>query len=154
GRLDDLQQPNTLLLFEEQAKKLDVNIGDMLTLSAPLPRGTNNTVHVTLGPIEQHAALLSSCSVFVAASPLGILDQLMPDTTGAIFIYLKHPINLTSVRDAAAPPIQGGDGVREHLRTILEKAGYAIMDPDPRAFFFKFDVVTREEWTGQKLDLT
>jgi ABC-type lipoprotein release transport system permease subunit len=28
------------------------------------------------------------------------------------------------------------------------------MDPDPRAFWMKFEVVNREEWTGQKLDVT
>jgi putative ABC transport system permease protein len=29
-----------------------------------------------------------------------------------------------------------------------------VMDQDPRAFWFKFEVVNREEWTGQKLDIT
>jgi ABC-type antimicrobial peptide transport system permease subunit len=28
------------------------------------------------------------------------------------------------------------------------------MDPDPRAFWFKFETVNREGWTGQKLDVT
>jgi ABC-type lipoprotein release transport system permease subunit len=28
------------------------------------------------------------------------------------------------------------------------------MENDPRAFWFKFEVVNREEWTGQKLDVT
>jgi putative ABC transport system permease protein len=29
-----------------------------------------------------------------------------------------------------------------------------VMDADPRAFWMKFEVVNREEWTGQKLDVT
>ena len=28
------------------------------------------------------------------------------------------------------------------------------MDPDPRAFWMKFEKVNREDWTGQKLDVT
>ncbi len=44
--------------------------------------------------------------------------------------------------------------VEERLRDALEKAGYQVMDDDPRAFFFKFENVTREAWTGQKLDIT
>ena len=40
------------------------------------------------------------------------------------------------------------------LRTDLEKAGYRMMTPDPRAFWMKFQSVQREDWTGQKLDVT
>src|SRR4051812_22565225 len=44
GNLDDLRKPNSVLLFEEQAKKLDVKVGDALTLSSPTPNGTSNTL--------------------------------------------------------------------------------------------------------------
>jgi ABC-type lipoprotein release transport system permease subunit len=40
------------------------------------------------------------------------------------------------------------------LRKDLEKAGYRMMDADANPFFLKFDKVNREEWTGQKLDVT
>ena len=40
------------------------------------------------------------------------------------------------------------------LRASLEKAGYRLMEPDPRPFFMKFQNVAREQWTGQKLDVT
>ena len=33
-------------------------------------------------------------------------------------------------------------------------AGYQLMDGDPRAFWLKFAAVNREDWTGQKLDVT
>ena len=39
-------------------------------------------------------------------------------------------------------------------RLDLEKAGYRVMTPDPRAFWMKFQSVAREDWTGQKLDVT
>jgi hypothetical protein len=46
GNIEDLKQPNTALIFEGQAKKLDVKVGDVLTISAPTTRGTNNTSDV------------------------------------------------------------------------------------------------------------
>ena len=58
GNLDDLAQPNTILLFEEQAKKLDVKVGDAITISAPTTRGTNNTIDV---PGGGHRRRTSAC---------------------------------------------------------------------------------------------
>ncbi len=43
GSLEDLAKPGAILLFEDQAKRLEVRIGDAITLSAPTARGINNT---------------------------------------------------------------------------------------------------------------
>jgi putative ABC transport system permease protein len=40
------------------------------------------------------------------------------------------------------------------LRGTLEKAGYNLMDADANPFWMKFQTVNREDWTGQKLDVT
>ena len=140
GKLDDLREPGTILLFEEQAKKLDVRVGDTLTLSAPTMRGTNNTLDVRVAAIAANVGMMSSFNTFVPSKSLRDLYQLKDDTTGAIFLYLK---------DMQAIP-----GVQQRLREKLPQAGYQLMDNDPRAFFMKFEVVNREGWTGQKLDIT
>jgi ABC-type antimicrobial peptide transport system permease subunit len=44
--------------------------------------------------------------------------------------------------------------VEARLRDALAAAGFQLMDKDPRAFWQKFEVVNREGWTGQKLDVT
>src|SRR4051812_19144118 len=44
GKLEDLAQPGTILIFDNQAEKLGVKVGDALTISAPTTRGTNNTI--------------------------------------------------------------------------------------------------------------
>ena len=44
--------------------------------------------------------------------------------------------------------------MQERLRKALSAAGYELLQPDPRPFFAKFDAVNRENWTGQKLDVT
>ncbi|MCP3097602.1 FtsX-like permease family protein [Myxococcus sp. K15C18031901] len=140
GSLDALSRPGTLLIFEKQAKKLGVKVGDTLTIVAPTMRGTSNTVDVTVGAIAANVGMMSDFNVFLHAATLRSLYQLRDDTTGAILVYLK---DLSQV-----PHVQA------RLRQSLEKAGHILMDNDPRAFWFKFEVVNREGWTGQKLDIT
>jgi putative ABC transport system permease protein len=140
GSVDALRTPGNVMLFEEQAKKLEVKVGDLITVSAPTLRGTNNTLDLTVGAIAQDVGLLSKFNVFVPAQSLRQLYRLNEDSTGAIQLYLKD------VKDVVA--------VQERLRKTLAEAGYGVMDNDPRAFFQKFEVVNREDWTGQKVDLT
>jgi ABC-type lipoprotein release transport system permease subunit len=142
GTLEALGKPGTIMLFEDQAATLDVRVGDALTVSAPTPRGTNNTVDVTVVAVVRNMGMLSQFTCFMNEVTLRQLYQLKDDTTGALQIYLP-----TSDLDAVKQ-------VEARLRTALGKAGFALMDDDPRAFFFKFENVTREPWVGQRLDLT
>jgi putative ABC transport system permease protein len=140
GNLDDLARPDALLLFEEQANKLGVKVGDKLTFAAPTPRGTNNTIDVTVVAIATNLGLISSFSSYVNEDALRKLYQLNEESTGALQLYLKD------VKDV--PKVQ------ERLRKSLAAHGYTMMDPDPRPFFVKFQAVNNEDWTGQKLDVT
>ncbi|MBZ4417192.1 FtsX-like permease family protein [Myxococcus sp. RHSTA-1-4] len=140
GSLDGLKEPDTVLLFEKQAKRLEVKVGDTVTLSAPTMRGTNNTVDVRVAAIAANVGLMSDFNIFVPNSTLRSLYQLKDDTTGAIYLYLK---------DVSQVP-----AVQARLRQTLAAAGHEVMDNDPRAFWMKFEVVNREGWTGQKLDIT
>ena len=142
GHLADLARPGTILLFEDQAAELVVRVGDMLTISAPTSRGTNNTVDVTVAAIARNMGMMSQFSCFVQHQTLQQLYQLNDETTGALQIYLPSA-DLEFIKK-----------VQARLRDALASAGYQLMDDDPRAFWFKFDNVSREGWTGQKLDLT
>ncbi|WP_309889432.1 FtsX-like permease family protein [Archangium sp.] len=140
GKLEDLAQPNTLLIFEEQAKKLEVKVGDTVTLSAPTMRGTSNTVDVRVAVIANNVGMLSSFNVYMPNSTLRGLYQLREDTTGALMLYLE---------DMSAIP-----AVQARLFKRLPELGYQMMEHDPQPFFMKFETVNREAWTGQKLDIT
>lgn len=140
GKLEDLAQPNTLLLFEEQAKKLEVKVGDTVTLSAPTMRGTSNTVDVRVAAIAANVGMLSSFNVYVPNSTLRGLYQLREDATGALMLYLK---------DMSAIP-----AVQARLFKRLPELGYQTLEHNPQPFFMKFETVNREGWTGQKLDIT
>jgi len=142
GSLEGLKKPNSVLLFEDQAATLDVRVGDAVTISAPTPRGTNNTIDVTVVAVARNMGMMSQFSCFVNAGTLQKLYQLNDDTTGALQIYLPtSDLEVVKV-------------IQARLREALVKNGYEVMADDPRAFFFKFENVSREGWTGQKLDLT
>jgi len=143
GNLDDLAQPGTILLFDNQAEKLGVKLGDALTISAPTTRGTNNTIDVRVVAIAHSLGLLSTWNSFIPIESLRALYQLKEDATGVVQIMLhRHDVEKNIPAIAA------------RLRTALEQAGYRVMVNDPRAFWMKFQSVSREDWTGQKLDVT
>ena len=83
---------------------------------------------------------MSNYSVFLSKDGLRKLYHLDEDVTGSIQIYLND------IEDA--PKVMG------HLRGVLENAGYALMEHDPRVFWMKFENVVGSDWLGQKLDLT
>jgi len=141
GSLDELAKPGTILLFEDQAKRLEVKVGDAITLSAPTARGVNNTADVRVGVIAKNLGLLSSFNAFLASDTLRQLYQLNAKTTGAVHLYLK---------DVSKAP-----QVAARLREGLAQAGWRVMDAEPKPYWEKLmGKVNSEDWTGQKLDVT
>ena len=142
GNLHDLEQPGTILVFDNQAEKLGVKVGDAVTISAPTTRGTNNTLDVRVVAIAHSLGLLSTWNSFIPIDSLRKLYQFNQDSTGVVQIMLDRK-DLPRI-----PEISG------RLRAALEQAGWRVMPNDPRAFWMKFQSVSREDWTGQKLDVT
>ncbi len=141
GSLDALGQPGTLLLFEDQAKRLEVGINDQITFSAPTERGASNTTDVRVVAIARNVGIMSSFCAFVPSTTLSQLYNLTPSATGAIHLFLKDE--------------NQSKGVAERLRQGLKQAGYRVMDPDPQPYWMKlFMKVNAEDWTGQKLDVS
>jgi len=140
GKVEDLKQPNSILLFESQAKKLQVKVGDSLVISAETTRGVNNTIDVRIVAIARDFGLLSQWNVFVPDDSVRQLGQLNSETTGALHVYLKDMKRIPQTMAS--------------LRRAFTDAGYLLMDREAKPFWQKFESVNREDWTGQKLDLT
>ena len=140
GKLEDLAKPGTIMIFQEQAKKLEVKVGDNLVLSSQTPRGTSNTVDLRVVAIAQDSGFMSAWNVYIPDESLRGLYQLNADATGALQIYLKDIRRIPQDMEA--------------LRKAYADAGYVLMDREAKPFWEKFDSVNREDWTGQKLDLT
>jgi len=140
GDLQGLRRPHTVVLFEKQAKRLDVRVGDELTISAQTVRGANNAVDVEIVAIAQDMGLLSSFSVFTPKQTVRDIYLLGKHATGAIQLLLADESR--------------SDEVAARLRGAISRAGYRVMDPQNDPFWKKFTIVTREDWTGQKIDVT
>jgi ABC-type lipoprotein release transport system permease subunit len=131
-----------MMVFESQVERLKVKVGDAVTLSAQTNRGAANTVDCRIVAIAKDMGLMSKFGVFTPVETTRALYQLRPDTTGVIQLYLK-PRYVPEVTAIAG-----------RLRRTLEQAGYRVMEPDANPFWMKFQTVNREDWTGQKLDVT
>jgi ABC-type lipoprotein release transport system permease subunit len=141
GSLDELAKANTILLFEGQAKRLEVKVGDVITLAAPTTRGQNNTADVRVAVVARDVGLLSSFNAFLPSASLRQLYQLRAGNTGAIHLYLEDPSRAAEVA--------------ARLRGVLAAAGWRVMDASPKAYWEKLmQTVPSEDWTGQKLDLS
>jgi ABC-type lipoprotein release transport system permease subunit len=140
GSLDELKQPNTILIFEEQVKRLNVKVGDSLTLSAPTSRGMYNTVDVRVAAIGKNIGILSAFNAYIPDETLLRLYRLKPGSTGALQLYLKHE------PDSAK--------VAARLRRTLANGGYRVLPFDPDPYWKKMMLkLNREDWVGQKLDV-
>ena len=140
GSLDGMGDGGGALLFEMQAERLGVQVGDDITIAAPTIRGAQNSVDVRVVAIAQSVGLLSAFNIYVSQEILRELYMLNESSTGALQIYLSDP--------------EGAEELSERVRGALVDAGYEVMDPLEKSFWQKFPIVTREGWTGQRLDVT
>lgn len=140
GNFDCMKDRGGILMFSNHAKRLGVVVGDTVTVSMPTYRNTNNTRDVTVCAVLKDIGFLSQFGLFLHKEDLRELYQMNDDTTGQIMIYLK---NVKSVPK-----------VENDLRTILAKKGYRLMEKESKPFWMKFERVTSETWTGQKIDIT
>jgi putative ABC transport system permease protein len=140
GDIKRLSEPNSVVVFAGQAKRLGVEVGDELTLQTETSSGRTNTADITIVAIVEDMGLLSSWSMFVPKQVIRELYQLNEDTTGAVWIYLED--------------INQAEAVMDHLREVFAKEGYRVMDHEGVPFFMKFEGVSGEDWTGQAIDIT
>lgn len=140
GDVNGLKEPNTILIFEQQAERLEVDVGDVLTISTPTFRGVNNTASVRIAAIAKNIGFLSGFMVFCTKDTLRDLYQMSGRTTGAVMIYFKDR--------------NSGPEAMPKVRKIIADAGYTMMAHEAKPFWMKFDGVKREDWTGQRIDVT
>ena len=140
GDLDALREPGTALLFARQAKDLEVTVGDMVTLTGLTSRGVRNRADVRVAAIARDMGGLSQILTFIPEATLNALYELRPENTGVLMIFLDD-------RELAVD-------VAASVRAALEKAGYELLDPESRPFWQKQQNVEREDWTGQRLDVS
>lgn len=140
GDPQKMVDPNTAMLFAAQAKRLGVQVGDSITLSATTMGGQTNTAEATVVAIAKNIGFMSNWTVFVSKQKVAELYQLNEDTTGAVMLYLKDPTQ--------APQVMA------NLREVLTQKKYDVMPFVPTPYWEKFETVAAQDWVGQRVDLT
>ena len=135
-----LSEPRSVMLFVNHAKRLEVGVGDTITLTNETFTGARNAADLTVVAIAKDVGILSNFNIFVPKQLIYDLYQVRDGSSGAIMVYLKDPEQAPAAMD--------------HLRGVLQKAGHPVMAYDPLPFPFKFENVAGEDWLGQKMDLT
>ncbi len=140
GNFEDLKQENTILLFAGQAKKLEVGVGDTVTLVTEATGGQSNTVDLRVAVIASDIGFMSNFGIFTSRQTVTKLNNNGDNVTGVVMVYLKSHLD--------------SQKVMERLFKDFKDAKFEMMDHDPKPFFAKFEKVMAEDWLGQKLDLT
>jgi ABC-type lipoprotein release transport system permease subunit len=141
GNLQDLEQKNTILLFEEQAKRLNVGIGDRLTLGGVTLHRAHNALDVRVAVIAANGGAFTREIVLVPNPTLRELFDLRPGTASMLQVHLLH-----ETEDLQPLQVQ--------LRKALAAAGNTVMDEDHVEWGFKSELLAAEPWTGQRLDVS
>ncbi len=130
----------TAMLFEAQARRLDVEVGDVVTARAVLVDGQVNTVDLTVAAIAADRGLVTSWTVMTPRENLESLFGYPPGTTSILRVELDQA--------SEAPE------VLNQLRTDLDAAGERLLPYDPVPYFWKLDRAVTEDWEGQSFDVT
>jgi putative ABC transport system permease protein len=136
----ELALPHTILLFENQARRLAVRVGDTVTLQAESPGGQINTLDSRVVGVAEDMGFMTSWTVFVPSNDVRAIYDVAEGTTGALWLYLED--------------IDDAPRVMTRLREVFERSGYRVMEHQAAPYFLKFETANGEDWTGQKLDLT
>ena len=140
GDATRIAEAGQALIFKAQADRLEVRVGDPLTLVMETMRGHRNSADVVVAAIAKDIGFMSNWNAFMSKETILDLYQLKPDTAGAVQVFLDD--------------IEDAPEVMAQLRDVFESKGYRLMEHDPKPFYMKFETVSGEDWTGQKLDLT
>ena len=140
GDLARVGQPGEILLFAAQAKKLEVGIGDTVTLVTETERGVTNSADFHVAAIVEDMGMMSAWSAFISKRTLIDLYRIAPDSTGAVMVYLQD--------------IAQTDAVLARLQKSLPERGYTLLEHKSEPFWQKLEQLPNEDWTGGRLDLT
>ncbi len=140
GSIDAIKKPGTILIFASQARRLEVTVGDPLTLAMQTMKGHRNSIDVTVAAVARDIGMNSRWQTLMNKQQVLDLYQLKPDTVGAVFVYVED--------------IEEAPNVMRELYGKFEEAGWLLMKHRSEPFWMKFETVAGEDWVGQKLDLT
>lgn len=139
GEFDSIKTPNTVLLFQYQAEKLGVTLGDTVLLNTHTLMGTN-VVSLTVGGIMEDVGMVSRFFTFASKETVRNIMHLDDDVGARVLVYLKD-------REDAADALLD-------VRRALEREGFELTDYQPSSLMRRWMNLQNQDWLGQRLDST
>lgn len=140
GDRSRIGSPGSIVLFSSQAKRLGVDVGDSLTVTAETPgRGMANSADLTVVAIARDQGMMSHFVTFGAKQTAQQLYQLKENVSGSIMIYLRD--------------IQQAGAVRAKLAEALAAHGHTVLEPSGQPSWMAHETLVGEAWTGQRYDV-
>lgn len=140
GDLRGLQRPDTIALFESQARRLQVQVGDVVTMSGRTLRGTPNAVDLQVAAIAADIGRVSSMYVLTSREVPRRLKLVGERTSSRIQLYLDAPDRV--------------DAVARDLRRALRAAGFTPLPAASEPWWRVVDRAEQEGWRGQRLGVS
>ena len=130
-----------LLLSTSLAERLRVKVGDVATLFSEMVGGKRNALDVEVVALTEPAGLLGeSAAILVSNATLRELGGLRPEAAGVL--------QLTCAGGVEPGPLD------DTFRQALRQAGFDVLPASREAYGDKVAPLLRENWSGQRLDVS
>lgn len=139
GDFKGITKPNGVVLFASQAEKLNARVGDQLVLQVPTLSSTN-VVNVEVVGVMEDVGMLSQMFAFMSRETVQNSLYLDDQVGARILVYFKD-------RNQAFTALP-------RLQKALTDAGYHLTDYQKSSLMRRWVNIERQDWVGQKLDLT
>ena len=139
GDVMALAHPHAIALFASQAKKLNVDVGDRVTLWAKNMRGVNNSVDATVVAVMKDLGGLTSFTSFMDFGTCEALAQLPTGSAGSLAVYLRD-------RNLA-------QDVMLRLHAFLKGKGMDVMPYVGAPIYSSWGTIVTQSWQGQRVVL-
>ncbi len=135
-----LRQPGKIVLFESQLEKLDVKLGEPVTLLAEMASGRFTTVDLVVGAVLRDIGGVTAFSTFTHLESAAQLFGHGQDQASKLLVYLP---------DEAATEATFG-----RLRRLGEDGGHTLLGARSASLFQVLMREGREKWKGVRLHVT
>lgn len=139
GSFEALEKPNTVILFEYQAEKLGVTVGDTVLMNSQTLMGTN-VVSLTVGAIMEDVGMISRLFTFASRETIQDLMHLDDEVGARVLVYLKD-------REHASETLP-------RVREALLEEGFQLTEYQSSSLMRRWMNLQNQDWLGQRLDVT
>jgi len=139
GDLSRVGERGTIYLFASQARRLKVDVGDTVILSAETSGGAVNSVDLTVVGIGRDLGMFTNFISFTHKDTIHEVYQHKHEASGSLMVYLED--------------IDRAQAARKELAEALEAKGLTVLENLEQPFYMRMEALSNERWAGQRYDV-